>query len=167
MIILNQLKKYSNTICPYCGSPYVIWDPAPGCGDHDLKCERCNLRFSAAETIPPMPKVDKCQYPIITLCGSTRFRDTFMEIQKELTLAGYIVISVGCFGHYETGEDVKRITENKEMLDAMHKRKIDMAEAIYVINPGGYIGDSTASEIKYAREHYKKVYYLIPPKEEK
>jgi hypothetical protein len=46
------------------------------------------------------------------------------------------------------------------MLDDMHKRKIDMADEIYVINVGGYIGDSTRSEIEYARETGKKVRYL-------
>lgn len=46
------------------------------------------------------------------------------------------------------------------MLDNMHKRKIDMADAIYVINPGGYIGESTSSEIEYAKANGKKVLYL-------
>lgn len=157
---------YSNIICPHCHSGAVVWRnvTTETSSTSKLMCLHCYRIFD-----PPTIQLPekKTKYPIITLCGSTRFRDMFMYMQKELTLAGYIVISVGCFGHYETDEDAKRITENKEMLDAMHKRKIDMAEAIYVINPGGYIGDSTASEIKYAREHYKKVYYLIPPKEEK
>lgn len=50
----------------------------------------------------------------------------------------------------------------KEMLDNMHKRKIDMADAIYVINVGGYIGESTRSEIEYALKNGKRVYYLEP-----
>ncbi len=56
--------------------------------------------------------------------------------------------------------DEGTITKTKEMLDDMHKRKIDMADSIYVINVGGYIGDSTRSEIEYAKSHGKEVRYL-------
>ena len=97
-------------------------------------------------------------YKVITLCGSTRFRDAFMEAQKRLTLEGNIVISVGMFGH--AGDDEVWKPGTKEMLDDMHKRKIDMADEIYVINVGGYIGESTRSEIEYARRTGKMVRYL-------
>ncbi|WP_276621819.1 hypothetical protein [Sharpea azabuensis] len=56
--------------------------------------------------------------------------------------------------------DEGTLTKTKEMLDDMHKRKIDMADEIFVINVGGYIGDSTRSEINYAIERGKKVRYL-------
>jgi hypothetical protein len=56
--------------------------------------------------------------------------------------------------------DEGTLTKTKEMLDDMHKRKIDMADSIYVINVGGYIGDSTRSEIEYAKNHGKEVRYL-------
>lgn len=95
-------------------------------------------------------------YKVITLCGSTKFKDQFMEVQKKLTLEGNIVISVGCFGH--AGDIFS--DEQKLMLDDMHKRKIDMADEIFVINVGGYIGESTKSEIEYAKKHDKKVNYL-------
>ena len=104
-------------------------------------------------------------YKVITLCGSTRFKDEFMQIQKELTLKGNIVISVGLFGH--SGDDEvwegmseDTLTKTKQMLDDMHKRKIDMADEIFVINVGGYIGSSTRSEIDYALNTGKKVNYL-------
>ena len=105
------------------------------------------------------------KYKVITLCGSTRFKNEFMEAQKRLTLEGYIVISVGLFGHAGDkevweGMDEDTLTQTKIMLDDMHKRKIDMADEIYVINVGGYIGDSTRSEIAYAIEHGKVVRYL-------
>ena len=105
------------------------------------------------------------QYKVITLCGSTRFKDEFLELQKRLTLEGNIVISVGLFGHSRDSEvwenmDEGTLTKTKAMLDDMHKRKIDMADEIYVINVGGYIGESTRSEIDYAIEHGKKVRYL-------
>lgn len=100
------------------------------------------------------------RYKVITLCGSTRFKDEFIETQKRLSLQGNIVISVGLFGH--SGD--KEVWQDgvKEMLDDMHKRKIDMADSIYVINVGGYIGNSTRSEIEYAIAHGKTVEYLEP-----
>lgn len=98
-------------------------------------------------------------YKVITLCGSTRFKDDFLRIQKQLTLEGNIVLSVGCFGH--SGDDeVWQKPETKIMLDDMHKRKIDMADEIFVINKDGYIGNSTRSEIVYARLHYKPVHFM-------
>ncbi|MGM9713643.1 MAG: hypothetical protein ACI3Y5_05935 [Prevotella sp.] len=100
------------------------------------------------------------RYKVITLCGSTRFKDEFMETQKRLSLAGNIVISVGLFGH--SGDNEVWQDGVKEMLDDMHKRKIDMADGIYVINVGGYIGSSTRSEIEYAMAHGKTVEYLEP-----
>lgn len=104
-------------------------------------------------------------YKVITLCGSTRFRDAFLETQKKLTLEGNIVISVGLFGHAGDSEvwegmPEDALTRTKIMLDDMHKRKIDMADEIFVINVGGYIGQSTASEIAYARSTGKTVRYL-------
>ena len=100
------------------------------------------------------------RYKVITLCGSTRFKEEFIETQKRLSLQGNIVISVGLFGH--SGD--KEVWQDgvKEMLDDMHKRKIDMADSIYVINVGGYIGSSTRSEIEYAIAHGKTVEYLEP-----
>ena len=96
--------------------------------------------------------------PVITLCGNTRFKEPFLEVQKRLTLEGNIVISVGLFGH--SGDDEVWTEGTKEMLDDMHKRKIDMADSIYVINVGGYIGESTRSEIEYAKKNGKEVKYL-------
>ena len=104
-------------------------------------------------------------YKVITLCGSTRFKEAFEETNKRLTLAGNIVISVGLFGH--SGDDEvwegmseDTLTETKRMLDDMHKRKIDMADEIFVLNVGGYVGESTRSEIAYAKAHGKPVTYL-------
>ena len=97
-------------------------------------------------------------YKVVTLCGSTRFKDEFMQAQKKLTLEGNIVISVGLFGH--SGDAEVWAEGTKEMLDDMHKRKIDMADEIFVINVGGYIGSSTRSEIEYAHRTGKTVRYL-------
>ena len=107
------------------------------------------------------------KYKVVTLCGSTRFKDEFLAAQKRLTLEGNIVISVGLFGHSGDSEvwenmDEGTLTATKAMLDDMHKAKIDMADEIFVINVGGYIGDSTRSEIEYAQAHGKFVRYLEP-----
>ncbi|MDE5593738.1 MAG: hypothetical protein K2I75_07390 [Clostridiales bacterium] len=98
------------------------------------------------------------KYRVITLCGSTRFKDEFIAAQKRLTLEGNIVISVGLFGH--SGDDEVFTDNVKQMLDDMHKRKIDMADEIFVINKDGYIGSSTKSEIAYANATGKTVRYL-------
>jgi hypothetical protein len=100
------------------------------------------------------------KYKIITLCGSTKFKYEFIEQQKRLTLEGNIVISVGLFGH--SGDDEVWGEKTKEMLDDMHKRKIDLADEIFVINRNGYIGSSTISEIEYALKKDKPVAYLEP-----
>lgn len=98
------------------------------------------------------------KYKVITLCGSTRFKDEFLKAQKQLTLDGNIVISVGLFGH--SGDDEVWTEGTKEMLDDMHLRKIDMADEVFVINVGGYIGSSTRAEIAYAMKSGKPIRYL-------
>lgn len=104
-------------------------------------------------------------YKVITLCGSTRFKNEFLKTQRDLTLKGNIVISVGMFSHGSDDEiwknmDEDTLTKTKVMLDDMNKAKIDMSDEIFVINVGGYIGESTKSEIEYAMKHGKKVNYL-------
>ena len=89
------------------------------------------------------------KYKVITLCGSPKFKEQYLEAQKRLTLEGNIVISVGLFGH--SGDDEVWTDGTKAMLDDMHRREIDMADEIFVINGGGYIGESTCSEITYAK----------------
>ena len=98
------------------------------------------------------------KYKVVTLCGSTKFKEQFIEAQKRLTLEGCIVISVGLFGH---SGDMEVWTEGtKAMLDDMHMRKIDMADEIFVINVGGYIGESTRREIVYATSKGMTIRYL-------
>lgn len=97
-------------------------------------------------------------FKVITLCGSTRFKEEFLEAQKRLTLEGNVVISVGLFGH--SGDDVVWTDGVKDMLDRQHLAKIDLADEIYVINVGGYIGDSTRREIAYAEYKDKSITYL-------
>ena len=98
---------------------------------------------------------------IVTLCGSTRFKDTFLLVNAELTMKDYIVLSVGSFHNADSGSiiDKDKIIANKEMLDRLHKEKIAISQIVVILNIDGYIGDSTKSELKYARKLDKQVYW--------
>ncbi|BDS12758.1 DUF4406 domain-containing protein [Aureispira anguillae] len=106
---------------------------------------------------------------VITLCGSSRFKTTFHQVNERLTLQGKIVISMGVWGHFLSEEEqaAKFSPEVKENLDRLHFDKIDMSDSIYVVNVGGYIGFSTGREIDYAKEQGKKIYYLEAASDEK
>jgi hypothetical protein len=110
---------------------------------------------------PPRP-------PVVCLCGSTRFYDEFRRANLRLTLDGQIVLSIG----YDTRSDADLAAAAelgndpsviKTRLDELHKRKIDLADYVLVLNVGGYIGESTRSEISYARTLGKPVRYLHRP----
>ena len=98
------------------------------------------------------------KYKVITLCGSTRFKKEFLDAQARLTLEGYIVLSVCIYGHEDS--EFKVDADQKRMLDNMHLRKIDLSDEIFVVNVGGYIGETTAAEIEYARRNGRTVRYL-------
>jgi hypothetical protein len=101
---------------------------------------------------------------IIVLCGSTRFRRAFEIANYELTMSGAIVLSVGVYPNQEApGYRESDITpEQKAKLDELHKRKIDLADRVFVLNVGGYVGESTRSEIRYAEATGKPVEHLEP-----
>ena len=100
---------------------------------------------------------------IVTLCGSTRFYDEFRRQNLRLTIAGVIVLSIGCDtksdGDLFETDDVEAL---KSRLDELHKRKIDLSDSVLVLNVGGYIGESTRGEIAYAQRTGKPVRYLVP-----
>lgn len=123
------------------------------------ECQRMLIVINALSEEPsaPMTGIGK-RMKVITLCGSTRFKEQFLEQQKRLTLEGNVVISVGLFGH--SGDEEVWEPGTKEMLDKMHLQKIDMADEIFVINVGGYIGESTRREIAHAEQTGKPVRYL-------
>lgn len=98
------------------------------------------------------------KHKVVTLCGSTKFKKEFIDTLRRLTLEGYIVLLPGVYAH--SGDNLT--SEDKLMLDDMHKRKIDMSDEIYVINKNDYIGDSTNSEIEYAKAQGKPVNYMYP-----
>ena len=93
------------------------------------------------------------KYNIITLCGSIKFKEEFMEVQEKLTLDGNIVFTPNFFNNIKDEIDLK----TRKMLDGMHRQKIDMSDKIYVINVRGYIGESTKAEIEYAKKKGKKI----------
>jgi hypothetical protein len=100
---------------------------------------------------------------IVCLCGSTRLYETWQEMNFNLTVAGEIVLSVGFWPHAADKAHAAHVgitPEQKIALDELHKRKIDLADYVYVLNVGGYIGESTRSEIDYAQAHGKPVKWL-------
>lgn len=107
-----------------------------------------------------MPQSSGRRPTIVCLSGSTRFRNTFQTTDRLLTLRGYIVLSCGVFGH---AEGLTLTDQDKANLDALHLAKIDIADSVFVINPGGYIGPSTRAEIAYAQANGKPIVYLVPP----
>ncbi len=97
---------------------------------------------------------------IVCLCGSTRFMDAFQEWGWKKTLDGEIVLSVGASKYLPSDHEKYLGEEVESALDELHKRKIDLADYIFVLNVGGYIGDSTRSEIEYAESLGMRVDYL-------
>lgn len=106
------------------------------------------------ELFGDIPVLEKPQ--IITLCGSTRFKEYFLQAARDLTLKGWIVLMPGVFGH---ADDIDLTVDQKSQLDKLHLEKIIRSSAILVLNIGGYIGASTSSEIDFAQAHNIKVYY--------
>ena len=115
------------------------------------------FKYAREGRIQSSESLIKNQYKIITLCGSIKFKDEFIKIQEKLTLDGNIVLTPNFFTNIKK-EDIDEKT--KKMLDEMHKQKIDISDEIYVINVSGYIGESTKSEIEYAKRKGKKISYL-------
>lgn len=102
---------------------------------------------------------------IIVLCGSTRFYQQFQRANYEETMKGNIVLSVGFYIHRsEIAHEERRgcTSEQKIALDELHKRKIDLADEVLILNVGGYIGESTRSEIEYAQSLKMPIRYLEP-----
>lgn len=104
---------------------------------------------------------------IVCLCGSTRFAEAFHEANLRETLAGQIVLSIGC----DTKNDTDLLLageitpEQKGMLDRLHLSKIDLADEILVLNVGGYVGRSTAREISYAAQQGKRIRWWMTEQE--
>ena len=147
------------------GTPWPSTQPlrswSQQCADRDYMdvCTRFRIpgqRFceNHARTLPR----------VVCLCGSTRFWEAFRDVGLDLTMAGIIVLSIGIaapdsmvLAHPESVEGKAQ----KAILDALHRRKIDLADEILVLNVDGYIGDSTRGEIEYAKATGKPVKWLF------
>jgi len=100
---------------------------------------------------------------IITLCGSAKFEEEFKVWNEKLTLANHTVFSLSVYPSDKNGVKCWYSDETKVALDAAHKRKIAASDAIVVLNRSGYYGDSTKSEIQFAQDNGKDIYWLCPP----
>jgi len=123
------------------------------------------LEINQEEELEEDLDIEKLIPSIVCLCGSTRFYDEFQKANYEQTMAGNIVLSVGFFPHSAEkahGENIGCTPEQKQNLDQLHLRKIDLADRVFVINVGGYIGESTRREIEYAKSNGKPIEYLEP-----
>lgn len=98
----------------------------------------------------------------ITLCGSARFEEKFKEMNRRLSLAGHVVYSLAVYPSDMDGKKEWYTKEQKEIIDYVHRLKIDNSDAIYIIAPGGYIGESTKNEIEYARKNNKIIMCAYP-----
>lgn len=98
---------------------------------------------------------------IVCLCGSTKFKQEFINANFRETMEGKIVLTVGWFSHTD-GNIFTPSEQEKIALDELHKRKIDLADEVLILNVGGYIGTSTKSELEYARKHNKVIRFLHP-----
>lgn len=103
------------------------------------------------------------KYEVITICGSTKFKDQHLAVQERLTMEGHIVLACGVYGH---ADGIQISNEEKKMLDEVCMAKIRMSDSIFVVNPMGYIGESTTNEINYAKELGKDIYFLCKPENE-
>ena len=98
------------------------------------------------------------EYKVICLCGSTKFKNSFEKINAILTLNSKVVVAPAVWAHHDKIE----ITGNQKFnLDKLHKQKIYMSDCILVVNENGYWGDSTKSEIEYAVNLDKPVFYCF------
>lgn len=93
---------------------------------------------------------------IITVCGSLKFQQEMMRAAETLSLQGNCVLSVV----YPASPQKIYTQAEKEILGAMHKERIKLSDAVYIVNVEGYIGEQTKSEIAFAKALGKEILYL-------
>lgn len=141
----------------------------PGDQGPDLFMDESLARTTIKELTKCLPE-NQVRPKIVCLCGSTRFFEDYMKQQYAETLKGNIVLSVGCFGKADPlwladtygVMSINLSDKQKTAVDQLHLRKIDMADEVFIINPGGYVGDSTVAEIIYARAKGKEIKSMEP-----
>ena len=154
--ILSQIDKiYSEQVCPECsgkGRKLIKVTNAKNTWSDVGVCKSCH----GSGSIPVKWVRLNERTKIVCLCGSTRFKDTFFDVAKDLTCKGQIVLAP--FHFRKCGDALT--PELETLLSELHFKKIDIADEVFVLNVGGYIGDSTRSEIEYATKHGKPIKYL-------
>lgn len=167
-------QPFTEWVCKACDDTECHWNVnAYLVNVHPVVCPSnmpgsCNWERCASHSPVPseqeIRKDEREKTPIICLCGSTRFTREMLIKQWELTKQGYIVVSWCALpDDYYQGIDKAHVGDQegvKAFVDEIHKRKIDISDEILVIDIGGYIGDSTHSEINYAIKRGKPVRYL-------
>ena len=113
-----------------------------------------------ADQQAPRPAAGEAK--VITLCGSAKFEAEFAEVNQRLTLEGHVVISLGMFSLPALPDDDWTVDSSdvKGRLGRVHLQKIRMADEVFIVDPGGYVGESTGREIAYAESLGKPVRYL-------
>ena len=115
--------------------------------------------LQSAEDAESLPKIQS-HHKVIVLCGSTRFKDEFINTNRTLTLGGKIVLSLAIFSKSEPNTKLNQ--RDIQTLMKVHEDKITLSDAILVINKNGYMGKGTIQEIDYAQKQGKPIYYLEP-----
>lgn len=133
---------------------------------YKTKCAECKQEFETEHNPAVYPLGLLCpecrpRPTIVCLCGSTKFKQEFVTANFRETMEGKIVLSVGWFSHTD-GNIFTPSADEKKSLDELHKRKIDLADEVLILNVGGYIGESTRSELEYAKRKGKVIRYLHP-----
>lgn len=96
------------------------------------------------------------KHPIVCMCGSTKFKEDFLEWNKILTLKGWIVLMPGVFGH--AGDEIS--IQQQIQLDQLHRHKIALADIVFVVDKDNYIGVSTRAEIDLATSLNIPILYM-------
>ena len=92
---------------------------------------------------------------IITLCGSLKFKKEMMTIAEKMALDGYCILTPV----YPVSDDIKRTKEQLIKLKEAHFKRIELSDAILVVNINNYIGESTNLEIDYTKKIGKEIIY--------
>lgn len=120
-----------------------------------LENEIADVRRARAEALAVVRDDETARPQVVCLCGSTRYKDAFDRANREETLAGRVVLSVGDW-------DRSASATTKALLDVLHLKKIEMADEVFVLNVGGYVGESTRREVLHAMALGRRVRWLEP-----
>jgi hypothetical protein len=116
----------------------------------EMRTSACTLEVQRDAAVARAEKAERrFTAPVVCICGSTKFKQAWIAENARLTGEGNIVLAVGLWGHHER---IFPDTETKTRLDDLHKRKIDLCNWVWVLDIGGYVGESTRSEIAYAEK---------------